>query len=185
MTDASLNDIVRRFKDGDEAAFEEIVLACQDRVYNLCRQMLGSKRDAEDAAQDAFIKAYKNLNNFEPSASFFSWLYRIAVNTCLDYKRRPATRSFFMPSGDGGFTVEPRSNQPSPEDLYESKRLGKAIDQGLNMISEKLRAVIVLREIEGLPYEEIAEILGISVGTVKSRLSRGRDELRKCLKGVL
>lgn len=176
-------DFLERFREGDASAFEEIVRAHQDRIYNLCRYMLGNARDAEDAAQDVFVKAYRSLRDFEPAPSFSAWLYRIAVNTCIDYRRKTPFLSFLRFSADGQeFSIEPRSTLPSPERSYESKALGTAIERSLSRISARLRTVIVLKEIEGLSYEEIASVLGISVGTVKSRISRARDELKRLLK---
>jgi RNA polymerase sigma-70 factor (ECF subfamily) len=175
--------IIDRFKKGDKAAFEELVLKYQDRIYNLCRHMLGNAHDAQDAAQDTFIKAHRNLTKFKPEASLYTWLYRIAVNTCLDYKKRPFFESLFQNSDKGEeFNVEGPSEGPSPERLYESKQIGYALQKGLKQLSLKLRSVIILKEIEGLSYEEIAEALETSVGTVKSRISRARDELRELLK---
>lgn len=181
--DSSDRSLIDRFKDGDISGFEAIVLAYQDRIYNLCRYVLGNSRDAEDAAQEVFIKAYKNMKQFEPAASFSSWLYRIAVNTCIDYKRKPSMESIFRTSAEGTELIsEARSDLPSPESACESKETGDAIQKSLNLISKKLRTVIVLKEVEGLSYEEIAGVLEISVGTVKSRISRARDELRRILK---
>ena len=175
--------ILKRFNNGDISASEELVLKYQDRIYNLCRYMLGNTHDAEDAAQDTFIKAYQNLNNFRPEASFYTWLYRIAVNTCLDYKKRPFFESLFKKADEGDeFIDEPSSDWPSPERLYESKQIGLALRTSIRRLSLKLRTAIVLKEIEGLSYEEIADILEVSVGTVKSRISRARDELKKSLK---
>lgn len=174
--------ILKRFNNGDISASEELVLKYQDRIYNLCRYMLGNTHDAEDAAQDTFIKAYQNLNNFRPEASFYTWLYRIAVNTCLDYKRRPFFESLFKKSEGEEFIDEPPSDRPSPEKLYESKQLGLALRNSLGKLSLKLRTVIILKEIEGLSYDEIADILEVSIGTVKSRISRAREELKKLLK---
>ncbi len=174
---------INRFKERDKVEFEELILKYQNKIYNLCRHMLGNDHDAEDAAQDTFIKAYQNLNNFRPEACFYTWLYRIAVNTCLDYRKRPFFESFF-----GSFTSdeeahrEPASEEPSPEKLYETKQLGLVLRKSMAKLSPKLRAVIVLKEIEGLSYEEIAEVLDVSIGTVKSRISRAREELKKLLK---
>lgn len=163
--------------------FEELLLKYQDRIYNLCRHMLGNLHDAEDAAQDVFIKAYRNLENFRPESSLYTWLYRIAVNTCLDYKKRPFFKSLFNITGEGEeVCVELLSDDPSPERLYELKQTGYALQECLNKLSAKLRAVIILKEVEGLTYEEIAEVLDISIGTVKSRISRGREELRESMK---
>ena len=168
--------IIDRFKNGDDSAFEGLVLKYQDMIFSLCRNILGNTHDAEDAAQDTFIKAYRNLNHFRPDASFYTWLYRIAVNTCLDYKKRPFFESFFKKSGEGEELVnEPSSDWPSPERLYESKQIGLALRESLGKLSLKLRTVIILKEIEGLSYEEIAEVLDVSIGTVKSRISRARE----------
>ncbi len=181
--DSDESSIIDRFKKGEKAAFEELVLRYQDRIYNLCRHLLRNTHDAEDAAQDTFIKAYHNLDNFRPEASFYTWLYRIAVNTCLDYKKKPFFGSFFMKADEGEeFIDEPVSDRPSPEKLYESKQIGSALHNGIKKLPPKLRTAIVLKEIEGLSYEEIADILGVSIGTVKSRISRAREELKQRMK---
>jgi RNA polymerase sigma-70 factor (ECF subfamily) len=175
--------LIKRFKDGDSSAFGEIVLKYQDRIYNLCRHMLGNLHDAEDAAQDAFLKAYQALPKFQPDASLYTWLYRIATNTCIDYRRKPVFESLFRSSADGEELVHDRaSDEPSPERLYQSRQLDQALQESLRKLSPKLRAIIVLKEIEELSYEEIAETLDISMGTVKSRISRAREELQESLK---
>lgn len=175
--------LVEKSRKGDKRAFEELVLKYQDRVYNLCRYMLTSPSDAEDAAQDAFIKAYRNLSGFDPTAGFSAWLFRIAVNSCIDHKRKPVHGSLNRTSAEGEeYAVEAESSLPGPESSLESKESGQAIERALNMLSEKLRAVIVLREMEGLAYEEIAEALDVSVGTVKSRIARAREELKGILR---
>jgi RNA polymerase sigma-70 factor (ECF subfamily) len=177
------SSIVDRFRKGEKSAFEELVLQYQDKIYNLCRHMLRNTHDAEDAAQDTFIKAYHNLDNFRPEASFYTWLYRIAVNTCLDYKKKPFFESFFKKADEGEeFIDEPASDRPSPEKLYESKQIGSALNNSIRKLPSKLRTAIVLKEIEGLSYEEIADILEVSTGTVKSRISRAREELKQHLK---
>jgi RNA polymerase sigma-70 factor, ECF subfamily len=169
--------LVTRCKSGDHSAFEQLVLKYQDRVYNLCRHMLQDAEDAQDAAQDAFLKAYGALKNFDPEASLYTWLHRIAINTCLDYNKKSRPEPFKEES-----TIEDLpSSLPSPEQLYQSKETGRAIETALRKLPKKLRAVIVLKEIEGLPYDEIAEVLHTSVGTVKSRISRAREELRRLL----
>ncbi len=178
-------ELIRGFKKGDISAFDQLVLKYQDKVFNLCRHMLGDAHDADDAAQDIFIKAYRNLNHFKPDASFYTWLYRIAVNTCLDYRKRPFFGSIFKssPQAEESFQ-EPASEAPSPDNLYEAKQLSLALRRSLAKLSPKLRAVIILKEVEGLSYEEIAEVLDVSTGTVKSRISRAREELRGLMKKV-
>ena len=179
--------LIKQCKDGDQAAFERIVLTYRDRIYNLCRYMLGNPQDAEDAAQDVFIKAYQNLKHFKPHASLYTWLYRIAINTSIDYRRK---RLSFWGSlwRDSSREEDLLNHQPSsilsPEQLYTSKELGKSIQFALQKLSTKLRTILILKEIEGLSYEEIAAILKISIGTVKSRLSRAREEMKKLLKEV-
>jgi RNA polymerase sigma-70 factor (ECF subfamily) len=176
-------DLVSSFKNGDTSAFGEIVVKYQDRIYNLCRHMLGNAHDAEDAAQDVFLKAYQALPKFEPNASLYTWLYRIATNTCIDYKRKPVFESLFGDSGEGERLVHDRpSDAPSPEKLYQAKEIDKALQSCLGKLSPKLQAIIVLKEVEELSYEEIAGTLDISMGTVKSRIARAREDLQKCMK---
>jgi RNA polymerase sigma-70 factor (ECF subfamily) len=172
-------NLINRFKDGDSSAFDEIIFKYQDKIYNLCRHILGNAHDA----QDVFLKAYQSLNKFKPDASLHTWLYRIAVNTCIDHKRKPFFESLFKTSKEGDvFAVDRPADSPSPERLYESKQISNAIHLALGRLSERLRTVIVLKEIEGLSYDEIAEVLDVSIGTVKSRISRAREELKKLLK---
>lgn len=179
LDDHSLLD---RFKNGNKAAFEELVVRYQNRIYNLCRHMLQTPVNAEDASQDTFIKAYRNLKYFTPKASFYTWLYRIAVNTCLDYRKKTFFQSLFRSTYEKDtYLIDQISREPSPEGLYESKQMGHALQKNLSSLSPKLRTVIILKEIEGLSYEEIAEILDISIGTVKSRISRAREEFRKLM----
>ena len=140
--------LIERFKKGDQAAFEKLVLKYQDRVYNTCRYMLGNGCEAEDAAQDVFIKIYKKLVNFKPSPYLSSWIYRIAVNTCIDYKRKPSRE--LLPGTSGNemeYIREEMSTAPGPECSLESKQTGQAVISALNRLSKKLRTVIILKEI--------------------------------------
>jgi RNA polymerase sigma-70 factor (ECF subfamily) len=140
--------------------------------------MLGNAHDAQDAAQDVFLKAFQALPRFEPGASLSTWLYRIAINTCIDYKRKPLFASLFTRTDEGEeIMIDPPSGQPSPERLVESKQIEQALQKSLGILSQKLRTAIILKEIEGLSYEEISEVLDISMGTVKSRIARAREEL--------
>jgi RNA polymerase sigma-70 factor (ECF subfamily) len=177
MTPNDERDLIGRIQKGDLSAFEALVRKYQDRVYNLCRYMLQDPPDAQDAAQDVFLKAYKAIKDFKPGASFYAWTYRIAVNTCLDY-RRISRREVLRRAP---LTEDLPSNEPFPEQLYESGEIVASIQLALKKLPAKLRAVIVLREIEGLSYGEIAEVLQTSTGTVKSRISRARDRLRNLL----
>jgi RNA polymerase sigma-70 factor (ECF subfamily) len=180
----SSDDLIHidRFKQGDASAFGEIVLKYQDKIYSLCRHMLGNAHDAEDAAQDVFLKAFQALPKFQPNASLYTWLYRIAINTCIDYKRRPIWESLFSSEEkEKSLVLDRASDAPSPERLYQSKQIDQGLHESLKKLSPKLRAVIILKEIEGLSYEEIADSLDISLGTVKSRIARAREDLKKSM----
>jgi RNA polymerase sigma-70 factor (ECF subfamily) len=180
MTFSIESDLIERFKQGDPSAFEALVRKHQDRIYNICRYMLQDPQIAQDAAQDVFLKAYRALKDFRPDASLYSWIYRIAINTCLDYRRKSRREEF---SGEP-LTGDLPSGEYSPHQLYESGEIRYSIQQALQKLPEKLRAAIVLREIEGLSYEEIAEVLHTSAGTVKSRISRAREQLRHLLRKI-
>lgn len=173
--------LIELFKRDPKAAFKRIVAEYQDRIFNLCMFMLREKEDAQEAAQDVFVKAYRNFGDFTPRASLFTWLYRIAVNSCIDYRRK----SQRMHSQGEASIDEIASCDPSPETICESKEVASLIREALATLTPGIRAAILLREVEGLSYEEIAEVLQISIGTVKSRISRAREELRKSLRKKL
>jgi len=173
--------LIHLFKQDPEGAVRKILEEYQDRIFNLCVYMLGSREDAQDAAQDAFIKLYRSFKNFTPEASIYTWLYRIAVNTCIDYKRRP--QRLLVDNGDPINRIA--APGPSPERIYESKEASRLVQVALEGLSSELNTVIILREIEGFSYEDIAEVLQISMGTVKSRISRARDALRQLLRDKL
>jgi RNA polymerase sigma-70 factor (ECF subfamily) len=180
MTTSEDSDLTERFKKGDSSAFEALVRKYQDRVYNLCRYMLQDPQNAQDAAQDAFLKAYRGLRDFRPDSSLYTWIYRIAVTTCLDYRRKSRRESF----RNEPLAEDLPSAEPLPEQVYESREIPQSIQIALQKLPEKLRAAIVLREIEELSYEEIAEVLHTSAGTVKSRISRARKQLRHILRKI-
>jgi RNA polymerase sigma-70 factor (ECF subfamily) len=180
MNSTDDSDLIGRFKKGDPSAFETIIRKYQDRVYNLCRYMLQDPPNAQDAAQDVFLKAYRALKDFRPGSSLYTWIYRIAVTTCLDYKRRSHREAFRSEP----LNEDLPSEEPLPEQLYASAEIPQSIQLALQKLPEKLRAAIVLREIEELSYEEIAEVLHTSPGTVKSRISRAREQLRHLLKKI-
>jgi RNA polymerase sigma-70 factor, ECF subfamily len=160
------------------AEFEEYVRKNEDRIFNLCLYMLGNSQDAQDAAQDTFIKAYRGMKDFRPDASLYTWVYRIAVNTCLDHKKK----SRHDPLKGEPLSEHLKALDQSPEEQYQTRKTAEALRSALQQLPEKLRSAIVLKEIEGLSYEEIATVLDISVGTVKSRISRARDGLMLLIK---
>ncbi len=168
--------------DSDSTPFEQRVLHYQDRLFRLCRYLLKNPHDAEDAAQESLAKAYQNLASYTPGTPFYSWLSRIAVNTCLDHQRRDAVRALFL------FTTAPAqldshaAPAPDPESRYATSQELQNLQRALRQLSAKLRTVIVLKELEGLSYEEIAALLDLSMGTVKSRISRAREEIVRLMK---
>lgn len=173
--------LIEIFKQDSHAALKRIVEEYQDRIFNLCTYMLHNREDAQEAAQDVFIKAYRSFKDFTPEASLYTWLYRIGINTCIDYKRKYQVN--FM--DDDEATTKVASPEPSPEKVSQLKEVTAVVQKALESLTPDFRAIIVLKEMEGLSYEEIAEALQISIGTVKSRLSRAREELRSALRDKL
>jgi RNA polymerase sigma-70 factor, ECF subfamily len=173
---------IEDFKKGDTSAFESLLLKYKDRIYTVCRYLLENPQDADDAAQDTFVKAFQGLKRFTPAASFYTWLYRIAVNTCLDQRRRASLRTGLFVADGTDFLDMAHSQSPSPESDYEAKQSLQSLHAALDRLSGKLRVPLVLKEVEGLSYEEIAVALDVSVGTVKSRISRARAEMARMMK---
>ena len=171
---------------GDVASFNELVRLFEGRVYNLCYRMLGDPDSAADAAQDAFLAAFRNLASFR-GGSFRSWMLRIATNTCYDVlrvrKRRPSVSLDIEADDESASSpLQIADTAESPDDFAQRRELAAAIQQGLTELPDEQRIVLILSDIQGLAYEEIAQITNSNLGTVKSRLSRGRARLREVLK---
>lgn len=178
--------LVRQAQRGDESAFEQLVLRHQKRVYNYCLRMTGNPEDAMDLSQESFLRAYRALGSFKGDSSFSTWLYRLTANCCVDFLRkqkRRRTLSLTMVDGDGEETVlDLEDPGETPQRAAERSEMQQAIRMALNRLSDDHRSILTLREINGLSYGEIAESLGISEGTVKSRISRARNELCRYLR---
>ncbi len=172
---------------GNMTAFNRLVLHYQDRVYSLAYRIMGESESAADAAQDAFIAAYRRLDTYR-GGSFRAWLYRIATNTCYDElrrrKRRPVTAIEDLPGADADDGPPLPADGESPEQAAQQAELARAIEQCIEGLHTDQRAVLVLSDVEGLNYQEITEITGATLGTVKSRLSRARAGVRNCLGNV-
>lgn len=169
---------------GRSAAFGELVAKYQDRVYNTLVHVTGSCEDARDVAQEAFVQAFVKLESFERASSFYTWLYRIALNLAISLRRRKSP-SVSMDELRQQTGLEPVADDDHPaEPLYRSER-ARQVHAALAELSEEFRTVIVLREMEDYSYEEIAAMLEVPVGTVRSRLHRARMLLREQLEGVL
>ncbi|MBC8160085.1 MAG: sigma-70 family RNA polymerase sigma factor [Roseiflexaceae bacterium] len=171
---------------GDVQSFNTLVRLYESRVYNLCFRMLGDGESAADATQEAFISAYRSIRSFR-GGSFRAWLLRIATNGCYDVlrarKRRPAISLDADTDSESEYSpLQIADDAESPDDAALRRELASEIQRGLSLLPEEQRAVIVLSDVEGLAYEEIAQITGLNLGTVKSRLSRGRARLREVLR---
>ena len=173
--------IIRRVQHGDTEAFSVLVAAYEKNVFNVALQMTGNREDAEDMAQEAFLKAYNSLPSFRGDSKFSSWLYRIVSNVCLDFKRRQSRRpsSSLTVEDDEGETLQLdiADESQSPEALLERKLTREAVRRGLASLPDEQRQILLLREIQGLSYEEIAEAMDLEPGTVKSRIFRARKKL--------
>ena len=175
--------LVSAARQGDMAAFESLVHLYEKRVFALTLRMCGNREDAAEAAQEAFLAAWQGLAFFRGDSSFSTWLYRLASNACVDLLRRESRhRTAAGPSlDDEELNLEVPDAMPSPQDEAVRRELREEIERGLAALSPEHREVLVLRELHQLSYDEIAETLDLDVGTVKSRISRGRKQLRKFL----
>ena len=182
--------LVDRFKNGDESAFNEMVARHRDRIYGMVHQLLRNHQDAEEVTQDAFIRAHRGLANFRGDAAFSTWLYQIATNLARNrywyWWRRKRDRSVSLdaPVGeDNDMTLADviPAEVDSPDEVTVNEEFVNRISKGMDKLSAGHREILVLRNVKNLSYEEISAILGISVGTVKSRIARARESLRSKL----
>ena len=180
-------DLVARFKGGDGSAFDEMVRRYWDRIYSMVNQLLRNPQDAEEVTQDAFIRAHRGLVNFRGEAAFSTWLYQIATNLARNRywywwrRKRDKSVSFDAPVGpDTNLTLAEviPAEVDSPDDLTVTQELVDRVAVGMEKLNAKHREILILRNVKNLSYEEIAAILHLSIGTVKSRIARARDRLR-------
>ncbi len=178
------NELIADCLKGDTNAFGDLVLRYQDRLFNTVFRLVDNPEDAKDVVQEAFLSAYQSLQSFKGDSLFFTWLYRIAVNTAISLKRKQQSALRLAPAGkDTGVVVEPQDPSESNKPSYALEMADKErkVHEGLNRLSPEHRSVLVLKDMEGLKYEELAEILQVPVGTIRSRLHRARMELREIL----
>lgn len=174
---------VKKASKGDSEAFEQLVLTYQTQIYHLCYRMLGNAEDAADMTQETFLKAWRSLDGFHFESAFSTWLYRLASNCCLDFlrsqKRRP-TVSLVMEDAEGEEQAyEPADEAPSPEEQAIFQEEKNEINIAMQALDEEQRQVLTLRVVNDLSYAQIADILSLKEGTVKSRIARARENLRK------
>jgi len=181
---------VRRVQEGDVSAFDQLILKYRERLFSIIYNMTSNREDAADLTQEAFIKAFRSINRFKAKASFFTWLYRIAVNATLTHLKKNRMRRFFsfenineeVGHSDIVEILAERTNSEKSALLHE---LQEKLNEALHKLSPKHRAVVVLFEIEGLSHHEISEVVGCSVGTVRSRLHYAKQQLQAYLQDYL
>ena len=183
MTD---QELAARARDGDQDAFEQLVRDNEKRIYTLALRMTGSREDALDLAQDAFFQAWKALPTFQGESSFATWLYRLATNLCLDHLRTQKRRTQSMGPAhslddEENGPVQVADQQLQPQEAVERSERRRALERGLASLPDHHRQVLIMRELSGLSYQEIAQVLDLDLGTVKSRIARARLSLRKIL----
>lgn len=184
--------LLARLRAHELAAFDELVSHFERPVYSICFRLLGDAEDARDAAQETFLKIYRGLNSFRGESGLKTWIYRIAINQAMNQqrwwkrRRRDETMSLELSRNDSEITLghSLEGTNASPEELAIESERERRLMRALAEIKTEYRVALMLREIEELSYEEIAETLEISIGTVKSRIARGREELRRRLKEV-
>ena len=188
--------LVERCRLNDEAAFNEVVARYKNKVYNYICRMLNNSDDAEDLTQEVFVRMYTSIDSFRSHSSLNTWLFRIASNLCIDYHRRGKkfrAHAFSLDApvgGDGGSEPDAPAHEVAdisyePHRLLEHQEMTQQLQRALGQLPEKLRAVILLHDIEDMPYEEIAQVIGCPLGTVKSRLFNARVQLRQRMSAYL
>lgn len=176
--------LLARAKKGEIAAFESLMTAYENRVYTLALRSMGSAQDAADITQEVFLRTWKNLDSFRGDSSFSTWLYRVTSNLCIDFARKRAAEGGMASIDDAeslAASIADTSRTIQPEQAIENQELREELQYALAQLSEEHRKVVLLRDVAGLAYIEIARTLGIEEGTVKSRLARARSALRKIL----
>lgn len=182
--------LVERVQQGDKQAFGLLVVKYQRRLMRLIARLVRDPAEVEDVAQEAFIKAYRALPGFRGESAFYTWLYRIGINTAKNYlvskgRRAPTTTEFDSEEAENHDDGEQLRDNNTPERLLMSKQIGATVNAAMEALPEDLKNAIVLREIDGMSYEEIAQIMDCPIGTVRSRIFRAREAISEKLKPLL
>ena len=180
MQNSQERALIEAAAGGDPTAFEKLMRMHEGKMYAVALRMCASREDAQDCMQEAMIRAYRAIEDFRFQSSFSTWIYRITMNTCLDELRRRKVRQATSLDAllDAGWAP---SGGESPEGHAMQQDRRRALEGAIHALPEDMRAAIVLRDIQGYSYDEIADILSVNVGTIKSRISRGREKLREIL----
>jgi RNA polymerase sigma-70 factor (ECF subfamily) len=183
-------ELVERAQKGDKRAFELLVLKYQRKLARLLSRMVRDQAEIEDITQESFIKAYRALPQFRGESAFYTWLYRIAVNTAKNYlvargRRAPTTTEFSSEEAEGFEDAELLRDIATPDAELQTKQIAAAVNKAVEALPEELRTAITLREIEGLSYEEIAQMMDCPIGTVRSRIFRAREAIAEKIRPML
>lgn len=179
--------LIQKAKAGDNKAFEELIEEHFKKIYNIAYRMTGNPDDASDMTQEVMIKLFRNIGSFKGDSKFSTWVYRVATNTCLDELKKQKRHSHTslnaeFDTGEGELTYDVEDTAPTPEEATEKKELRHTVAAAIQKLSPDHKAAIILRDIKGFSYDEIAKVLKCSEGTVKSRLNRARAALKEILK---
>jgi RNA polymerase sigma-70 factor (ECF subfamily) len=191
MTERDIDQkLVERVQRGEKAAFDLLVSKYQRKIFRLLSRLIRDPAEVEDVAQEAFVKAYRALPNFRAESAFYTWLYRIAINTAKNHlvsqgRRAPTTTDADIEDAETFDDGEHLRDLNTPDSMLLSKQVAEAVNRAIDQLPEDLRTAIVLREIEGLSYEEIAETMNCPIGTVRSRIFRAREAIAQELRPVL
>ena len=175
--------LIERASDGDAASFNTLMGMHERRMYAVALRMCGNPEDAQDCLQEAMLRVYRSISGFKSQSSFSTWVYRITMNTCLDELRRRKARPAASLDGmlDAGWSPVDAGESPEGHAMRQETR--RALQGFMSELPEDMRAAVVLRDVQGYSYEEIAEALETNIGTIKSRISRGRERLREKIAG--
>ncbi len=184
------HELVERAQGGDKHAFEVLVAKYQRKLGRLLSRFIRDHAEVEDVTQEAFIKAYRALPSFRGESAFYTWLYRIGINTAKNYlvaqgRRAPTSTEFDADEAESFEDADQLRDINTPESLLQSKQIGQTVNAAVDALPEELRTAIVLREIEGMSYEEIAEAMHCPIGTVRSRIFRAREAVALKLRPLL
>lgn len=182
-------DLVQKVQQGDKRAFDLLVIKYQRRIMRLLTRLISDPAEVEDVAQETFIKAYRALPQFRGDSNFYTWLYRIAINSARNWQaargRRPLqAQEYENDEGETFSSLDTLTDINTPESMMVSRQVADTVNAAINQLAPELRTAIVLREIEGLSYEEIAETMGCPIGTVRSRIFRARESIAEQLRKV-
>src|ERR671912_1619689 len=191
MSDRDIDQqLVERVQRGDKAAFDLLVVKYQRKIFRLLSRLIRDTAEIEDVEQEAFVKAYRALPNFRGDSAFYTWLYRIAINTAKNYlvsqgRRAPTSTQSDVEDAETFDDGDHLRDLNTPDSMLVTKQVGEAVNRAIDQLPEDLRTAIVLRELEGLSYEEIAESMQCPIGTVRSRIFRAREAIALELRPIL